>query len=259
MILLGNLLALILQLTLTCSVFCIVQPKPDVVNPEVQACRVQSVNQSQLEIFQVALSAYLCPPLLEHPLIDIAKEELLAVQKANFHLVESNVDPGIEASALATPVSLDLVAAVSLSQKCPQFFVENLHVNLWVAPLLYVLIDVLGLLPFDSASSKQVLMRSILLTQVSATGHWTWVQCGEVVGAVPELSLGRASIELLVEQELIILPQPGGTDEIGSLPHLLVGGQLILLSELSVHFELFKELLQVRCADAGWLVCLIRV
>lgn len=168
------------------------------------------------------MTAYLCPPLLERPLIGIAEEELLAVQKANFHLLESNVDPSIEASALTTPISLDLVASVSLSQKCPQFFVEHLQVSLWVALLLYILIDVLGLLPFDSARSKQVLMRSILLTQVSATGHWTWVQCGEVISTISELSLGRASIELIVEQELVILLQPGSADEIGRLSHLLV-------------------------------------
>ena len=72
--------------------------------------RVQRVDQSPLEIFQIGLSTYLRPPLLEHGLVVVANVQLLAVQEADLQLVQADVDPGVEALALAAPVPLDLVA-----------------------------------------------------------------------------------------------------------------------------------------------------
>ena len=82
---------------------------------------------------------------------------------------------------------------------------------------------------------------------------------GEVILAALELSLGGSAIKLIIKQELLVFFEPLGADEEGRCADLLIRRQLILLSQLSVHFELFEEIFQVLCALDCWFDGLVRV
>lgn len=82
---------------------------------------------------------------------------------------------------------------------------------------------------------------------------------GEVILAALELSLGGSAIKLIIEQELLVFFKPLGADEEGRSADLLIRCQLILLSQLSIQFELFAEIFQVLCALDCWFDGLVRV
>ena len=140
-----------------------------------------------------------------------------------------------------SPVPFDGVASVSLRQEGPEFLVENHRISLPVLPSFDILIDVLSLLAFDLACSVQILVLLVLLAQVSAICHRTWMHSGKMILLISELSFRNSSVELIVEQELMVRPQPPGTDEIRRRAHLLIGSQLVLFPQFPVDFELFVE------------------
>ena len=211
-----------------------IHPEADVVVGDVLPRAVEMVDDSVLELLERRVRANLCPPLLHHVLGHIVGDHGLTVDHLDGDRLQPHLHAGVEVARLPDIEPLNGLSTISLEQKGPDLLVEDgVPVVTLAAPaLLDVLVDVVSLHTLDLASTVEIGLLLVLLTELVSIHHHARMFRGEMsLLVIFELVLRQIVIELVIQDEVIILQEPLGGDQVSRRAGFQIGRHVVLLLE----------------------------